>query len=325
MDSKIRIVASALFFIALIMAFTIYYTTKSKSKTITTLSDTQIIANEYTDWTIYSENGLYGIKNSDNEIIMDAKWDYLYSLGKGKYIVGESSHGVMSYGAVDEKGSIAIPVVYSKINVLNSEILSAETFENKFAVYDTSLNILCNEEFSQILKNTDGTYDFAAKSVTYTARVQKSGILIEKLQINCSIHTTNKLIELVLPEPVTYAHALEYINLVNESGDYIEALFYGDNDFKYKDELMDDSVLLGENLDSEKYFYQFDNVTPEITVDESGTQYKCTVSFTYDVPVADAENTEEYINNRYDVNAQLSFVKSFNGSFVLNSCSFSNT
>ena len=325
MDSKIRIVASALFFIALIMAFTIYYTTKSKSKTVTTLSDTQITANEYMGWMIYNENGLYGIKNSDDEIIMDAKWDYMYSIGKGKYIVGESSHGVMSYGAVDEKGSIAIPVVYSKINVLNSEILSAETFENKFAIYGTDLKIFCNEEFSQVLENNEGTYDFAAKSVTYTARVQKGSILIEKLQANCSIHTTGKIIEIVLPEPITYNSALEYISLVNESGDYIEALFYGDSEFKYKDELMDDSVLLGENSNSQKYFYQVDNIMPEITVDETGTHYKCIVSFTYDVPVADIENTEEFINNRYDVNAQLSFAKSFNGSFVLNSCSFSNT
>ncbi len=325
MDSKIRIVASALFFIALIMAFTIYYTTKSKSKTITTLNDTQVAANEYMSWMIYNENGLYGIKNSDDEIIMDAKWDYMYSIGKGKYIVGESSHGVMSYGAVDEKGSIAIPVVYSKINVLNSEILSAETFEDKFAVYSTNLQLFCNEEFSQVLENNDGTYDFAAKSVTYTASAVKNEILIEKLQVNCSIHTIGKLIEIVPPNPITYNKAIEYISLVNESGDYIEALFYGDSDFKYKEELLDDSVLLGENTNSQKYFYQVDNISPEIIVDESGTQYKCVVSFAYDVPVADIENAEEFINNRYDVNAQLSFNKSFNGSFELYSCLFSNT
>lgn len=325
MDSKIRIVTSALFFIALIMGVTIYYTTKSNSKAITAQSNSQVISQQYSEWSIFSENGLYGVKNADDEIVIDAKWDYMYSLGKGKYIVGNSSHGVMSYGAIDERGSIAIPVVYSKINVLNSEILSAQTFENKCAVYTTNLQNFCNEEFSEIIQNQDGTYDFAAKSVTYTSKVQKGNILVEKLLVNCSIHTTSKLIEIVPAEPVTYNTAVEYTRIANESSNYIQALFYGDSEYKFKAELLDDSILLGENIGSQKYFYEFYNITPEIIVDESGTQYKCVVSFAYDVPIANAENTEEFINNRYDVNAQLMFSKNFNGSYVLNSCTFSNT
>lgn len=325
MDSKIRIVTAALFFIALIAALVVVYTLKSNSRTISPDKPEISGVSVSGSYKVFQKNGLYGVVNSEDEIIIEAVWDYIYSPRNGKFIVGETKRGVMYYGAVDENGNTSIPVLYAGIDVLNSELLCAETFEGKFAIYNTELNSFSDEEFFEIKENSDGSYEFSAKNIIYTTVVSNRKIYIEKLSVNCNIDTTSKYIDIIPNANITYEDAKDYIQMAFESSDFIEALFFGNSEGKYSYSLLDDSVLLGENPNAQKNFYSLKSIIPSITNDESGIKYECCVGFAYGVPIDDTQNTGEFIDNRYEVNAYLTFQKDFEGNFDIISCTFSNS
>lgn len=325
MDSKIRIVTAALFLIALTAAFLVIYTQSSNSGEILN-SKPQAVENQlYNSYKVFQKNGLYGVESFDGEVVIEAQWDYIYSPKSGKFIVGEEKHGTTYYGALDEHGCVMIPTMYKSIDVLNSELLCAETFENKFAIYDIELNNFSDEEFYGIKENSDGSYDLLQKSVVYTAVVSNNEIFIKKLSVTCNIDTVAKYIEIILKEKADFTSAKEYVRMALKSCDFIEALFYGDTENDFSVSLLDDSVLLGDNPNAKKNFYSLNDVSPEIKSDENGTEYKCCVDFSYGVPVDDIRNTGEYIDNRYEVTAQLIFQKSFDGEFEIVSCAFSNS
>ncbi len=325
MDSKMRIVTAALFFIALTAAFLVIYTQSSNSRQILPNTPETFESQTYERYKVFQKNGLYGVKSFDDEVIIEAQWDYIYSPKNGKFIVGEEKHGKTYYGALDEHGCVMIPVVYKSIDVLNSELLCAESFENKFAVYDTELNAFSDEEFYGIKENSDGSYDFSQKSIVYTTVVSNSDIYVNKLLINCNINTVSKYIEIIPKENIDAKTAKDYIQITLKSCDFIEALFYGDSNDDFSFRLLDDSILLGDNPNAQKNFNSLNQISPEITSDETGIKYECSVDFSYGVPVDDILNTGEYIDNRYEVTAQLNLQKSFEGDFEITSCAFSNS
>ena len=114
---------------------------------------------------IYKSDDKYGLINMSGKIILDAKYDEIYSLGfkEGEIVVKENN----KYGVVDSKGNTVIKNIYDSIE--SDEYYSQEDGYNKsgyivctitdegyrYGYYDYEGGKVLEDEYNQITRLTD--------------------------------------------------------------------------------------------------------------------------------------------------------------------------
>ena len=120
-----RLIVSLLFIVIILLAVAItrFYSDTSKSasggsaqtdierRVATDLSGNQIFEDS---------NGLYGVVDDSDRVIVPAEWADLSFAGEGRCIAAKRISGSLMKGAVDYEGNIVVPFIYRNIELCES-------------------------------------------------------------------------------------------------------------------------------------------------------------------------------------------------------------
>ncbi len=150
MNKHLKIFVSVLFIVIIILAICITRFYFDVSKDTGKNTSTAVIYSKKEqcseDMCIFeSENGLLGVADENNNIILEPQWNSIEIENENFFIVSSDSFGSENlYGCVDSEGNTRIPFIYSGFEKFGTENMTfyvgkiAE--ENSCIVYDNSFN-----------------------------------------------------------------------------------------------------------------------------------------------------------------------------------------
>lgn len=149
MTKHMRLIVSVLFIVIIVLAVAItrFYSNTDQSAE---LSGTQpsVVKKMGSDTSgnhiFVDSDGLYGIIDSNERVIVYPEWQEIRFTGKDLCIASKQIHGNILFGCIDYEGNISIPFVYSDITDIK---LSGRTFhvavssdDRKYVIYDENFN-----------------------------------------------------------------------------------------------------------------------------------------------------------------------------------------
>lgn len=94
---------------------------------------------------IFSEENLFGLKNSDGTVLIQPEYKKLIRLGESSFIVQKKS----KFGLVDYEGNIIIPIKYPHVERIFGKYLKIGK-NSKYALYDEKGSEILSMEYSSI-------------------------------------------------------------------------------------------------------------------------------------------------------------------------------
>lgn len=92
------------------------------------------------------ENGLYGLKDENGTVILDAEWAELESISSGCFRARLVVRSDALYGVIDNEGDVVVPFVYEEIEKQSDLLYTAKLEdEGKYFFYDPEFRLLLPE------------------------------------------------------------------------------------------------------------------------------------------------------------------------------------
>lgn len=92
------------------------------------------------------ENGLYGLKDENGTIILDAEWAELENMGSGYFRARLVVRSDALYGVIDNEGDVVVPFVYEEIEKQSDLLYTARLADDgKYFFYDPRFRLLLPE------------------------------------------------------------------------------------------------------------------------------------------------------------------------------------
>ncbi|WP_298531189.1 hypothetical protein [uncultured Ruminococcus sp.] len=177
MNKHIRRVASVLFIVVILLAIAItrFYSNTSKSTshgTVKTDIERRIESDKSGNCIFEDGNGLYGVLDPSDRVIVQPEWLELSFAGQGRCIASKRVGGNVMKGCVDYEGNIAVPFIYRNITPRSAGsqtlYIAESASDDSVVVYDTEFVPMfrkvwttCNIAGDTIsLKSSSGTYTY---------------------------------------------------------------------------------------------------------------------------------------------------------------------
>ncbi len=179
MNKHIRLIASVLFIVVILLAIAItrFYSNTSKNTShgkIQTDIERRLESDKSGNRIFEDGNGLYGVLDDSDRVIVPPEWLELSFAGEGRCIASKRVGGNVMKGCVDYEGNIAVPFIYRSITPRSAGsqtlYVAESATDDSVVVYDTEFVPMfrkvwtgCNITGDTIvLKSAAGTYTYLA-------------------------------------------------------------------------------------------------------------------------------------------------------------------
>ena len=261
------------------------------------------IVNELNDdfYSFKNDKGLYGVKDSQGHIIIQAQWEKIIQLNNDRFIVSKLDSGKIRYGIIDVNENVMVPFIYSKIFSQMDEYLVGKVDNGDspegYVLFDMNGDTIIEEEWDSCLKKYDDKSISTSENYIQLqkgnnvyrihdindGRMQMFYIKLQKSifgkKIKIEINDNNPVVN------INSAHVM-YNELADNTIKYITALFennaedikdlYIDDD--YKNIVLEDMAFRGSVL---RYI---SDISPSITEENGVVKYMCNVVLMYTSP-----------------------------------------
>lgn len=246
----------------------------------------------------FRDNGLYGVKDRNGKIVIEASWSSIEKIGNECFQVSKYTSAGQRFGIIDSMENIIVPFIYTGIENMDDEFLIGKTDDEKYVIFDYFGNVLINEEWDRVFKNypgktieTSGNYIQAEKNNDFYRIVsdENGKFRISDIQIEKKILGEKRTIR--VQNTCCFAGLGETCRIYNEMTDisirFAEALFSGDSaavkELAWSDDYRE---LMLENLNlggSELTFME--NPAPSVKEKDGGTlSFRSVFSVEYTSP-----------------------------------------
>ena len=323
----------------IILIFRFYFSVNIASKK----DDSEIsIVNELNDdfYSFKNDKGLYGVKDSQGHIIIQAKWKKIIQLKNDRFIVSKPDSEKNRFGIIDLNENVIVPFIYSSIASQMDEYLIGKVDNGKkpegYVLFDMHGDTIIEEEWDSCLKkindkslSTSENYIQLQKgyNVYRIQNVNGRGMQMFYIKLQKSISGEKIIIEINDNKPavsLNSAHIM-YNELTDNTVKYISALFENNaEDIKglyihddYKNILLEDMAFRGSEL---RYI---SDISPSITEENGAVKYMCNVVLMYTSPESISwDGTVTLVNKAASVN--IIMTKNSNGNLRIESVQAEN-
>ncbi len=323
----------------IILIFRFYFSVNIASKK----DDSEIsIVNELNDdfYSFKNDKGLYGVKDSQGHIIIQAKWKKIIQLKNDRFIVSKPDSEKNRFGIIDLNENVIVPFIYSSIASQMDEYLIGKVDNGKkpegYVLFDMHGDTIIEEEWDSCLKkindkslSTSENYIQLQKgyNVYRIQNVNGRGMQMFYIKLQKSISGEKIIIEINDNKPavsLNSAHIM-YNELTDNTVKYISALFENNaEDIKglyihddYKNILLEDMAFRGSEL---RYI---SDISPSITEENGAVKYMCNVVLMYTSPESISwDGTVTPVNKAASVN--IIMTKNSNGNLRIESVQAEN-
>lgn len=261
--------------------------------------------------TVFSDdNGLKGMKNSNNVIVIEAKWESIRQIAGNKFIVSLKDNKNIKYGVVDIMETVIIPVIYADIQYIDMDgYFVGKTENDSFVLMDTDGSAIIEKEWDKYFKkdtssdlSSSGNHiQLESNEDVYRIRCIDNIMSLYYIKLNRRICGYKRQIEIRnnINNSINLKKIPGYYNEVIDTAiTYVNNVFSNDVtqikkmsfDDSYKKIQLDELGIRGAEL---RYV---DTIWPFVE-DENGTiRFSCNVSLMYSVP-GTIQWDGSYINN----------------------------
>lgn len=247
----------------------------------------------------FGEKGMYGVKDSHDNIVISPKWHSISQLTHDRYIVSKQEPTGLLYGIIDLNENVVVPFIYSKItNEMNEFLIGSIEHENGtgYVLMNISGNAIVEDEWESVSKNIEektidepSNYIEVSKDNNTYRFVRRDDIyLLDYMKLERKIFDGDNEIESedITDSGLSCSDYILYTQLVDNSLKYISTLF--SNDYTAVKELSFDEDyddLIPQDIDFRGGTPVYaDSVIPMVSTEDGITTYKCEITFLYTSP-----------------------------------------
>lgn len=170
MSKHMRLVVSVLFIVVIFLAIAITRSYSSTSRrTAGRSAQTDIerrLSADSTGNRVFEDgNGLFGVIDSSDRVIVPAEWRELSFAGEGRCIASKRIGGTLMKGCVDYEGNVIVPFIYQNIIPLES---GSQTIYIAESGTDDSV-ILYDSTFKPVFRRVWKNCDIAGNNITLSS------------------------------------------------------------------------------------------------------------------------------------------------------------
>lgn len=317
----VKLIFAVLFVVFIIAAFSLikFYFDVNKENDSLSQDDNNIIDNLDTDKDDYkiirNDDGLMGLKDDNDRIILESKWNNIYFLKSGRFAVQQEKEDDLRIGIIDSDENCITPFIFDKLALISQDFLAGYFNDDKlFSLLDTSGNIISekmwtsfkyNEQTDSItLTDETGNYSYKYENNVLTCIGVDFSRNVDKYPVKYHSEDS-KLLENIMPEKIysIYDTACIYLNFLlsgnmNDISDITNEQFF--NSLSAKDFFENCEIKKIDNLN-----IGFSENDPEAYV------LSTEITYNYEDEDKTIENLKSLIS--------LSFVRDENKSIILKS------
>lgn len=306
MDIKLKIMFSALFLIVIFLAGIAIASYLNISKHISGSGDSAP-ADSYR--VFVGDNGKYGVRNANNEEIIPSQWNNIMLIDNGRLVV-ENSNSVKAI--VDFEQNFILPFVIEGVVHPSPDLLIITTTGGKYLLCSISGELL-SDTLWDFCEYIEGTLNLKVDSSSYIAELNEDGqLLFKNISVNHRLLGTNISASFTPTQDIPNIDNKDYLEMLNLSFDYIEALFNADIKGNYFTVKPPD--ILSGRLLYNCIFKQATDFLPIINMDNGKILYTCSFVIIYSEKTADGSASEIEMKQ----NITLEFNRATSGELLIN-------
>lgn len=247
----------------------------------------------------FAERGLYGVKDSHDNVVISPAYKTITQLSHDRYIVSRQEMQNVLYGIIDINENVVVPFIYSRItNQMNEYLVGciAHDDNTKYVLMDTNGSAIAKEEWdgvSQYIEDESLTEDsnyIEVKKNNDIYRFVLTGNIFELqyMQLERDIFGDTIIAE---DDDISHQGLVSgdydvYTRLVDSSAEFVSSLFSDDySSIKNMSFDEDYKALIPEDMNFRGGNPVFvDSVVPRVSVEEGVTVYQCDIRFMYTSP-----------------------------------------
>lgn len=134
--------------------------------------------------TVFSEDNLFGLKDTEGQVILEPTYKKMIMLGEDSYIVQKKG----KFGLIDSEGNILVPIKYSQAERILGKYLKVG-YGGKYGLYNDKGEIILPREYSSI--------DLLFGGMFLTCKNYKYGVI----KNNGEVILENKFDDIYMPKP----------------------------------------------------------------------------------------------------------------------------
>ena len=248
--------------------------------------------------TVFSDdNGLKGMKTSNNAIVIEAKWESIRQISGNKFIVSVKDNNDIRYGVIDISETVVIPAIYAGIEYDDMDrYFVGKTENNCYVLMNDDGSAIIEKEWTSYLKKKPSERLF---SVGNYIQVQ-SGDDVYRI---CDLNDRMTLYYIKLFRKICGYNRQIVINNINHSINIKEIPGYynqvTDNAINYINALFSSDAMLMRKISFEDSFKEIqldelgirggelryvDSIWPFVEEENGVITFSCNISLMYTVP-----------------------------------------
>lgn len=211
---------------------------------------------------VFTEENLFGLKNSDNTVLIQPEYKKLIRLGNSSWIVQKKS----KFGLVDYEGNVIIPIKYTHAERIFGKYLKIGK-NSKYALYDEKGTEILPMEYTSIDLLFGGMF-LTCKNFKYGVIDSEGNVILE-----------NKFEDIYMPKPTVMriSHNGQWYEIEQAKGDTLKLPqnikdIKGDDNFKISELIAKPGTATGYSVVtfSDYLLKIFSSISPahEKTIDE---------------------------------------------------------
>ncbi len=228
------------------------------------------------------DTGLYGVRNENERVLVDAEWDSLSFAGEQTLLVSRRTGGALRYGMIQINENVLIPFAYSSITSLTGQILAAVTAEDgKTILYSTEGQQLLSQAWDSCTME-EGILRLMSGTAQYTAEVSGTEIRMTAITMRMVLAGQPLYFSFDASDLAGVENYTVLSELAQISHQYLKAMLKRDYSDIYSITAADSySEVIDEDRMENRYFTSMTLLDTEWNESEPVLRYACTFRFCY--------------------------------------------
>lgn len=228
------------------------------------------------------DTGLYGVRNENERVLVDAEWNTLSFAGEQTLLVSRRTGGALRYGMIQINENVLIPFAYSSITSLNGQILAAVTAEDgKTILYNTDGQQLLAQAWDSCVPE-DGVLRLMSGKAQYTAEVTGSTVSVTAITMRMVLAGEPLYFSFDASDIAEVESYTVLAQIAQLSHQYLQGMLQQDYRDVYSITASDSySEVIDESRMQNRYFTSMTLLDTEWDESEPVLRYACTFRFCY--------------------------------------------